>query len=124
MPSARTCAELEADAERIRQRWADAAAASPWFGPGRPQVPAALGGGAQGLDGDMAGGYGWDPAGLWARAGEERRAWYREAEVLHARWAMLGVLGCLVPEALAAAGVDVGEPVWWKVRRLRHKQRY
>jgi light-harvesting complex II chlorophyll a/b binding protein 7 len=40
-----------------------------------------------------------------------------EAELLHARWAMLGAVGCLVPEALALlAGVDVGpEPRWWAV---------
>lgn len=27
---------------------------------------------------------------------------------------MLGILGALVPEALANAGVDIAEPVWWK----------
>jgi light-harvesting complex II chlorophyll a/b binding protein 7 len=40
-----------------------------------------------------------------------------EAELLHARWAMLGALGCLVPEALQLlAHVDVGpEARWWAV---------
>lgn len=40
---------------------------------------------------------------------------YREAELLHARWAMLAVPGVLLPEVLAMNGVDLGEPVWWKV---------
>ena len=28
---------------------------------------------------------------------------------------MLAAVGCLVPEALSLAGVELGEPVWWRV---------
>jgi hypothetical protein len=94
--------------------WDAAKERSPYFGPLRPQIPRALYGGSPFLTGDMAGDYGWDPLGLWASADEGRRAWYRQAELLHARWAMLGIVGALVPEILAANGADLGEPVWWK----------
>jgi len=48
------------------------------------------------LDGTLAGDYGWDPLGLGADPVALR--WYRQSELVHARWAMLGVAGILVQE--------------------------
>ncbi|GBF91914.1 chlorophyll a,b-binding protein [Raphidocelis subcapitata] len=105
--------QLEAEAEATRQRHAAARAASPWFGPNRPQLPAALGGCQPHLTGEVAGDYGFDPLGLAREPAAFRRM--HEVELLHARWAMLGAVGALVPEALSISGVELGEPVWWKV---------
>ena len=98
------------------------------------------------LDGELPGDYGFDPLGFAAprpttsddatvnaasasadeafetlKTPELRDAnrpldRYVELELLHARWAMLAVVGVVVPELLAAFGaLPVAEPVWWKV---------
>ena len=96
--------ETELAREAARER-------SPLYGAGRPLLanpPPPY------LDGTLAGDYGFDPLGL----GEDPEALDRavELELIHARWAMLGVVGAATPEALDATGaLRLAEPVWWKV---------
>lgn len=50
------------------------------------------------LDDTLAGDYGWDPLGFGADP--VALNWFRQAELVHARWAMLGTAGVLVQEKL------------------------
>lgn len=62
------------------------------------------------LDGSLPGDNGFDPLGLGADP--ENLKWYVQAELQNGRWAMLGVAGCIVPEALTSLGV-YNAPVWY-----------
>merc|ERR1712224_199004 len=50
------------------------------------------------LDGKLAGDVGFDPLGLGSY--EESLKWFRESELQHCRWSMVGVAGILVGEML------------------------
>jgi light-harvesting complex II chlorophyll a/b binding protein 5 len=58
--------------------------------------------------------YGFDPFGLSKKPQDFDR--YQAYELIHARWAMLGAAGFVLPEAFNKFGAVCGpEAVWWKV---------
>jgi light-harvesting complex II chlorophyll a/b binding protein 5 len=64
------------------------------------------------LDGTLPGDYGYDPLGLGKDA--DQVAKYRVNELLHARWAMLAAAGIIIPEGLAANGLDIKGATWFE----------
>eukprot|EP00963_Diacronema_lutheri_P012219 scaffold1671_cov344-Pavlova_lutheri.AAC.48 len=63
------------------------------------------------LNGELPGDYGYDPLGLGKDGGVDK---YQAYEVIHARWAMLGAAGCIIPEGLAANGADIKGATWFE----------
>jgi light-harvesting complex II chlorophyll a/b binding protein 5 len=64
------------------------------------------------LSGELPGDYGYDPLGLGKDIDQVRK--YREAELIHARWAMLAAAGILIPEGLEANGADIIGGTWYE----------
>ncbi len=66
------------------------------------------------LDGSLPGDYGFDPLGL--SVDPEMRKWMVQAELQHARWAMLGVAGMIGPDFApwdTPSWVDAGKFEYW-----------
>ncbi|CAK8568280.1 unnamed protein product [Lathyrus sativus] len=70
------------------------------------------------LDGTLAGDFGFDPLGL----GEDPESlkWFVQAELVHSRFAMLGVLGILFTDLLRVAGVST-IPVWFEAGAVKYE---
>jgi light-harvesting complex II chlorophyll a/b binding protein 5 len=87
-----------------------------WYGPNRAlYLPGGLLDRAEVpsyLNGELAGDYGYDPLRL-GKDPEQVRA-YREAELIHARWAMLAAAGFIIPEGLEANGADIVGGTWFE----------
>lgn len=56
------------------------------------------------LKGTMPGDYGFDPLDLGVDPKD--LSWYQQAELQHARWAMLGLAGMVAPELLTSLGIS------------------
>eukprot|EP00250_Pteridium_aquilinum_P012956 c21045_g1_i1 orf=240-1088(+) len=92
-----------------------------WYGPDRriylpeglldrTEVPAYL-------TGEVPGDYGFDPFGLSKKSTDFDK--YQAYELIHARWAMLGAAGFVIPEAFNKYGAACGpEAVWFKTGAL------
>ncbi|KAI4389542.1 hypothetical protein MLD38_001758 [Melastoma candidum] len=70
------------------------------------------------LDGTLAGDFGFDPLGL----GEDPESlkWYVQAELVHCRFAMLGVAGILFTDLLRVTGLKE-LPVWYEAGAVKYK---
>ncbi|KAL9313003.1 hypothetical protein ACSQ67_018455 [Phaseolus vulgaris] len=69
------------------------------------------------LDGTLAGDFGFDPLGL--AEDPETLRWYVQAELVHSRFAMLGVFGILVTDLLRVTGVSK-IPIWYEAGAVKY----
>ncbi|XP_023536986.1 photosystem I chlorophyll a/b-binding protein 5, chloroplastic-like [Cucurbita pepo subsp. pepo] len=69
------------------------------------------------LDGTLAGDFGFDPLGL----GEDPHSlkWFVQAELVHSRFAMLGVSGILLTDLLRVTGISE-LPVWYNAGAVEY----
>ncbi|TQD80546.1 hypothetical protein C1H46_033895 [Malus baccata] len=83
-----------------------------WYGPDRRIfLPSGL------LDRSEIPDYGYDPFGLGKKPEDFSK--YQAYELIHARWAMLGAAGFIIPEAFNKFGANCGpEAVWFKTGAL------
>eukprot|EP01024_Parvocaulis_polyphysoides_P027528 TRINITY_DN24940_c0_g1_i2.p1 TRINITY_DN24940_c0_g1~~TRINITY_DN24940_c0_g1_i2.p1 ORF type:complete len:231 (-),score=41.40 TRINITY_DN24940_c0_g1_i2:25-717(-) len=67
------------------------------------------------LNRSLPGDYGFDPLGLGKEP--ETLKWYVQAELVHCRFAMLGVAGILIPGLLAKVGI-LNVPQWYEAGKI------
>ncbi|KAK6135402.1 hypothetical protein DH2020_030856 [Rehmannia glutinosa] len=93
--------------------------------PKKSWIPAVKGGGnlidPEWLDGSLPGDYGFDPLGLGKDPAFLK--WYREAELIHGRWAMAAVVGIFVGQAWSGIPwfeAGAAPTVRWRPSPLAH----
>ena len=112
---------LRRDAALAEEKRLEARASLPdMYGASRVKFLGPLGGALDAypshLRGELPGDVGFDPLKLAAKD-ESTLKRMQELEILHARWAMLAAVGCIVPELLPEGAV--AEPLWHKVGKAK-----
>ncbi|XP_042498160.1 chlorophyll a-b binding protein P4, chloroplastic-like [Macadamia integrifolia] len=69
------------------------------------------------LNGSLPGDNGFDPLGL--AEDPENLKWYIQAELVNSRWAMLGVVGMLLPEVFTTIGI-INVPKWYDAGKAEY----
>ncbi|KAL2610130.1 hypothetical protein R1flu_028703 [Riccia fluitans] len=111
----KTKAAAQRNEQSARTARAAAKEESVWFGDARPKflgpIPFDY---PDHLKGEAPGDYGFDIL-LLGREAEDFAKFFN-FEILHARWAMLGAMGAVIPELLVRyGGFNFSEAVWWRV---------